>query len=236
MRATRNPRTDHSDTATWHDQVKLNQNNNPNKNVEERVMARPREILFVDPSVSDIDTILNGLRQGVEAIVLDPATPAVRQIAAALAGRYGLSAVHIIAHGAPGRVNFSSGDWSVTTLEDEAENLAAIGRALAVDGELRLWSCDAARRCSRCSVHRRACAGNGRGCRGLDRAHRRRRFGRHMEPCSNCSTCTCTAAAHRGGDDGLCGSVGDEDLGNNWHQQLDYRRKLEPGGCTRQHR
>ena len=142
MRATRNPRTDLSDTATWHDQVKLNQNNNPNKNVEERVMARPREILFVDPSVSDIDTILNGLRPGVEAIVLDPATPAVRQIAATLAGRHGLSAVHIIAHGAPGRVNFASGDWSATTLEDEAENFAAIGRALAVDGELRLWSCD----------------------------------------------------------------------------------------------
>ena len=105
-------------------------------------MARPREILFVDPSVSDIDTILNGLRPGVEAIVLDPATPAARQIAAALAGRDGLSAVHIIAHGAPGRVNFASGDWSATTLEDEAENFAAIGRALAVDGELRLWSCD----------------------------------------------------------------------------------------------
>ncbi len=30
------------------------------------------------------------------------------------------------------------------TLEDEAEDLAAIGRALAVDGELRLWSCDTA--------------------------------------------------------------------------------------------
>ena len=113
MSATRNPRTDQSDTTTWHDQVKLNQNNNPNKNVEERVMARPHEILFVDRSVSDIDTILSGLRPGVEARVLDPATPAVRQIAAALAGRHDLSAVHIIAHGAPGRVNFASGDWSV---------------------------------------------------------------------------------------------------------------------------
>ena len=141
MRATRNPRTDQSDTATWHDQVKLNQNNNPNKNLEERVMA-PHEILFVDRSVSDIDTILSGLRPGVEAIVLDAAQPATRQIAATLEGRYGLSAVHIIAHGAPGRVNFASGDWSATTLEDEAENFAAIGRALAVDGELRLWSCD----------------------------------------------------------------------------------------------
>jgi hypothetical protein len=78
MRATRDLRTNLSDTATWHDQVKLNQNNNPNNNVEERVMARPCEILFVDPSVSDIGTILKGLRLGVEARVLDPATPAAR--------------------------------------------------------------------------------------------------------------------------------------------------------------
>ena len=138
MRATSNLRTNLSGNATWRDQVELNQNS------QGLVMARSREILFVDPSVSDIDTILGGLRPEVEAIVLDVAQPAAQQIAAALAGRRGLAAVHVIAHGAPGRVNFTSGDWSVVTLEDEAENLAAIGHALADDGELRLWSCDTA--------------------------------------------------------------------------------------------
>ena len=53
----------------------------------------------------------------------------------------GLDAVHVIAHGAPGRVNFSAGDWSLATLASDAEDLAAIGRALAEDSELRLWSC-----------------------------------------------------------------------------------------------
>ena len=85
-----------------------------------------------------------GCGPGVEARVLDPATPAAQQIAAALADRRDLAAVHVIAHGAPGEVNFASGDWSVATLEDDAEDLAAIGRALAEDGELRLWSCDTA--------------------------------------------------------------------------------------------
>ena len=67
MRATSDLWTDLSDNATWHDQVKLNKNNN----VEERSVARPCEILFVDASVSDIDTILGGLRPGVEAKVLE---------------------------------------------------------------------------------------------------------------------------------------------------------------------
>ena len=105
--------------------------------------ARVRsEILFVDPSVSALETILGNLRPGVEAIVLDSARPAARQIAAALDGRHGLHGA-IMAHGAPGRVNFAVGDWSSETLEDLAEDFAAIGRALHADGDLNLWSCRA---------------------------------------------------------------------------------------------
>jgi hypothetical protein len=107
-------------------------------------MAYVSEILFVDPSVDDLETILRGLRPGVGAIVLDPAMPAARQVSATLAGRRDLDAVHVIAHGAPGEVSFAAGKWSAATLVDEAENLAAIGRALATHGELRLWSCNTA--------------------------------------------------------------------------------------------
>ena len=91
-----------------------------------------------------LETILRGLRPGVEAKALDPAVSAAKQIAKALTGWRDLDAVHVIAHGAPGQINFSAGDWSVATLKDDAEDLAAIGRALADDGELRLWSCDIA--------------------------------------------------------------------------------------------
>jgi collagen type VII alpha len=75
-------------------------------------MQRPSEILFVDPAVSDLETILGNLRPEVHAIMLDARWPAARQIAAALEGRSALDAVHVIAHGAPGRVNFAAGEWS----------------------------------------------------------------------------------------------------------------------------
>ena len=107
-------------------------------------MREVSEILFVDPSVDDVETIVCGVRPEVRAIVLDPAVPAARQIALALDGLDGLDAVHVIAHGAPGRVNFSTGEWSAATLQDDAGDLAAIGRALGADGELRLWSCESA--------------------------------------------------------------------------------------------
>ncbi|WP_202351206.1 DUF4347 domain-containing protein [Mesorhizobium sp. 113-1-2] len=107
---------------------------------------RPRasEILFVDPSVSDLGTILRNLRPEVEAIQLDARRPAARQMALALEGRDGLDAVHVIAHGAPGRVNFAAGEWSAETLDDDdGVDLAAIGQALGGFGELLLWSCNA---------------------------------------------------------------------------------------------
>jgi hypothetical protein len=45
----------------------------------------------------------------VQPIVLDPETDPVRQMANALAGLGGLSAVHIIAHGRPGEIGFTAG-------------------------------------------------------------------------------------------------------------------------------
>ena len=91
-----------------------------------------------------METILSALRPEVVVFVLDPAKPATPQIAAALQRHRNLDAVHIIAHGAPGRVSFSAGEWSAATLEHQAGDLAAIGRAVSEDGELRLWSCDTA--------------------------------------------------------------------------------------------
>jgi hypothetical protein len=118
----------------------------PNKGPHSRAAKEipPREILFVDPGVADIATLLGHLRPEVEAILLDPARPAARQIAAAVAGRHGLDAVHVIAHGAPGRVSFAAGDWSAATLEEEAADLAAIGQALGAGRNVYLWSCQTA--------------------------------------------------------------------------------------------
>ena len=105
-------------------------------------MTRKPEILFVDPSVPDVRAILRGLRPEVEVVLLDSRRPAARQISAALRERGNLDAVHVIAHGRPGRVSFAAGEWSAKTLGRDAADLASIGRALVDGGDLRLWSCD----------------------------------------------------------------------------------------------
>jgi hypothetical protein len=107
-------------------------------------MTTKAEVLFVDRAVPDLDLVLSELRPGVEAVVLDRGRPVARQIAEALADRRGLEAVHVMAHGSPGRVNFAAGDWTAATVTDDSGELSAIGRALAAGGDLRLWSCGTA--------------------------------------------------------------------------------------------
>ena len=75
------------------------------------------EIAFVDAGIPDFDAFVAGLRPNVEAIVLSPSRRAPDQMAAVLRGRSGLDAVHIVAHGAPGALCFTS---AALTLEKPA--------------------------------------------------------------------------------------------------------------------
>ncbi|TKB77299.1 MAG: DUF4347 domain-containing protein [Nitrospira sp.] len=100
-----------------------------------------KEIAFIDRAITDLDPFLVGLRPDLEPIVLAPGKSALAQIAKALCGRSALAAVHIVAHGRSGEVSFDSGSLSLENVQDHADELAAIGRALGNDGNLFLWTC-----------------------------------------------------------------------------------------------
>ncbi|KAB0265077.1 VCBS domain-containing protein [Microvirga brassicacearum] len=99
-----------------------------------------REIVFVDPNISDLSTLLQGVRPEIEAHLLTPHEPASRQMARVVAGRRGLEAIHVIAHGRPGQVSFAAGALSLDAIESEAE-LRDFGPALGADGALHIWAC-----------------------------------------------------------------------------------------------
>jgi len=86
---------------------------------QDPAMTRATELLFVDPAVSDLAGLLGGLRLEVEAIVLDAGRPA------ALASRQALGAVHIVAHGSPGRISFAAGEWLAATHDASNRTISA---------------------------------------------------------------------------------------------------------------
>ncbi|CAN5700012.1 hypothetical protein BH10PSE6_BH10PSE6_06360 [soil metagenome] len=102
------------------------------------------QVVFIDSAVPDIDVLRAGLRPGIEAVQLSTAQPAAEQMAAALQARRDLASIHVIVHGRPGELNFAAGALSLETLAGHADALAAIGQALAADGDIKVWACHAA--------------------------------------------------------------------------------------------
>jgi len=103
-----------------------------------------KEVAFIDANVADLDQLIAGLRSEVEPMVLVAGQSAPQQMVHALEGLTDLTAVHIVAHGRPGEVQFSGGALSLETLEQHADELFALGLALADDGVVQLYSCNVA--------------------------------------------------------------------------------------------
>ncbi len=107
-------------------------------------MMRKSEVLFVDPTVDDLEHVLGATRPEVEAVLLeqqgagrapDRRRPG-RQAWPSRRAHHGprLARAHELR-----RRRLDGRD-----VTDDSGELSAIGRALAEDGDLRLWSCDTA--------------------------------------------------------------------------------------------
>lgn len=99
------------------------------------------EVVFVDASVPDRQTLIDGVRDGAEVVLLSTDRPALIQMAEHLAGRADLDAIHVVSHGRTGALAFGAGTVDVETLQDHTGSLAVIGQALAADGDLLLYGC-----------------------------------------------------------------------------------------------
>ena len=62
----------------------------------------PSEVVFIDPSVQEMEEIVAQLPQGAEVVRLSPGMDGVAQISAHLSEKRDLSAVRIISHGSAG--------------------------------------------------------------------------------------------------------------------------------------
>ncbi len=102
-----------------------------------------REIAFVDGSVTDASQIVAALDPAVEVVMIDSSRDGVEQIAAALAGRSDLDAIHIVSHGAEGRLTLGSAVLDAVSMQGEhLDELTAIGQALSAEGDILIYGCD----------------------------------------------------------------------------------------------
>ncbi|WP_170116023.1 Ig-like domain-containing protein [Brenneria roseae] len=105
-----------------------------------------KEVAFIDTSVRDYQTLVAGIKPGVEVILINGDQDGLQQIAEWAATHTGYDAIHIFSHGSEGKLNLGTTLLTETALQSEnvQAELAAIGNALTADGDLLLYGCDVA--------------------------------------------------------------------------------------------
>ena len=77
--------------------------------------AEPREIIFVDMAVADIDTLTQAFSSEHEVYILDSTRDGLEQIAEILSGYGDVSAVHIFSHGSQAELTLGTGRLGLDT-------------------------------------------------------------------------------------------------------------------------
>ena len=113
-----------------------------------------RHVVFVDSRVAGYQDLLDSLLpvgDGADAavpvidiVVLDATRDGVDQISDYLAGQSGISAVHVLAHGASGSLTLGGATLDAGSLDLYADRLRDWGSALAPGADVLLYGCDIA--------------------------------------------------------------------------------------------
>ena len=100
-------------------------------------------VVFVDPRVTDYQTIIQHIAPGTEVVVLNAETDGLAQIATYLAGHtHDITSIHILSHGAAGELELGGTLLTGDTLLAHQADLTAIGHALKAGGDILIYGCD----------------------------------------------------------------------------------------------
>lgn len=103
------------------------------------------EAVFIDGGLDNANELAASLEQPGRLVVLvDSEGDGLAQIRDTLADYNNLSAIHIVSHGADGRVQLGGLDLTSANIDRHADDLSALGGALAPGGDIRLYGCEVA--------------------------------------------------------------------------------------------
>ena len=111
-------------------------------------------VVFVDPSVANVDTVIAGVPANATVVVLDAGRDGVQQIHDYLAANAGkvaaidivtdLASVDVVSHGSPGEIMLGSTVLNAANMASYSSQLADIGSHLTDGADLLLYGCDVA--------------------------------------------------------------------------------------------
>ncbi|MDM0057558.1 cadherin-like domain-containing protein [Variovorax sp. J22G47] len=102
------------------------------------------EVYVVDKNVADWQQLVAAVPAGAQLVLLDPGSSGVQQLADALQGQTGITAIHILSHGSAGEITLGNERVDTASLGQSAAAWQAIGASLSADGDILLYGCDVA--------------------------------------------------------------------------------------------
>ncbi|WP_374240632.1 VCBS domain-containing protein [Zoogloea sp.] len=102
------------------------------------------QILFIDSRVTNADSLLASIDSNIEIVWLSADRDGLEQIADALAGRSGVSAVHVVSHGGPGYLSLGAGIVDTASLASHVAQMDTIRAALTDTADFLLYGCNVA--------------------------------------------------------------------------------------------
>jgi len=123
--------------------------NNEDSNTQEAPATQSpgenrKEVVFIDAAVKDKETLIEGIKDGIDVYILDDESDALTQIADILKTYDDIDGLHIISHGGVGSLNFATGVVDETNLDTFQDSLDLIASSLSEDGDILLYGCNVA--------------------------------------------------------------------------------------------
>ena len=102
-------------------------------------------IVFVDQSLDDIDTLIEGVADpSAEIIIIAGEGDGVAQISAVLANRQNVQSIHLLTHGSEGMLQLGDAKLDSQSLAKHADQFQVWKRSLASEADILLYGCNVA--------------------------------------------------------------------------------------------
>ena len=103
-----------------------------------------KQVVFINSNVTGYQTLVAGLPQGTQYVILDSTKDGLAQIEQYLQQHSGVSAIHLVSHGSDGNVQIGSTWLNQGDIAAYSAELAQIGAAMRPGGDFLIYGCDVA--------------------------------------------------------------------------------------------
>ncbi|MBD2606784.1 DUF4347 domain-containing protein [Scytonema hofmannii FACHB-248] len=102
-----------------------------------------KEIIFIDPTVEDYESLIAGIYPDTKVVILDQMKDGISQITENLQGGT-YKAVHIVSHGSEGSLQLGSKQLNSSNLDSYKSQLQQWAKYLTDEADILLYGCDVA--------------------------------------------------------------------------------------------